>query len=61
MALTGCPVDDPARASSHAGRCSWFSFEAESEWFYNVAWDLALAVLRPDGRSLAILAATDTD
>ncbi len=61
MALTGCPRDDPAPRSSHAGRCSWFLFEGESAWFYNVAWDIGLAVLRPDGRSLAILAATDTD
>jgi hypothetical protein len=29
--------------------------------FYQVAWDLGLAAVRPDGRSLAVLAATDTD
>jgi hypothetical protein len=61
VALTGCQGDDLARASLHAGECSWFSFEGEGAWFYNVAWDFALAVLRPDGKSLAILAATDTD
>ena len=44
-----------------AGRCAWFSFSAKSAWFYEVAWDLGLMALRPDGRALAMLAATDTD
>jgi Family of unknown function (DUF6183) len=44
-----------------AKRCTWVSFVCDSEWFYHVAWDLALLAIRPDGRSLAVLAATDTD
>jgi uncharacterized protein (TIGR02996 family) len=42
-------------------RCMWFSFDAASEWFYQIAWDLGLMVIRQDGMSLAVLAASDTD
>ncbi len=44
-----------------AGACAWSFCIAKSEWFYDVAWDLGLLALRPDGRTLAVLAATDTD
>jgi uncharacterized protein (TIGR02996 family) len=44
-----------------ARRCTWASFDASSEWFFNVAWDVGLLAVRPDGQSLAVLAATDTD
>lgn len=41
---------------------SWLELEVASyPWFDRVAWDLGLCVLRPDERSLAVLAATDTD
>ncbi|MFJ3235955.1 DUF6183 family protein, partial [Streptomyces sp. NPDC086787] len=30
-------------------------------WFHQVAWDLAVAALRPDGQEIAVLAATDID
>jgi hypothetical protein len=41
---------------------SWLELDTASlPWFERVAWDLGLCVLRPDGHSLAILAATDTD
>lgn len=41
---------------------SWLEIDATSfPWFDRVAWDLGLCVLRPDGHSLAVLAATDTD
>ncbi|MEV4065280.1 DUF6183 family protein [Nonomuraea dietziae] len=39
----------------------WFTFSATTKWFEQVAWDIAIAALSPDGRSLAVLAATDTD
>lgn len=42
-------------------QCQWYSFEAKSTWFYAVAWDLGLVSLQSDRRSLAVLAATDTD
>ena len=42
-------------------RCSWASFETDGGWFYQIAWDLGLVALLPDGMSLTVLAATDTD
>jgi hypothetical protein len=44
-----------------AHRCVWVSFTASSDWFSQVAWDFGLLAVRPDGQSLAVLAATDTD
>jgi hypothetical protein len=44
-----------------ASRCLWVSWDAASEWYCQVAWDLGLLAVRPDGMSLAVLAATDTD
>jgi hypothetical protein len=38
----------------------WYSFDAESAWFYHVAWDVGLVAARPDGTHV-VLAATDTD
>ncbi|MGC5325472.1 DUF6183 family protein [Brevibacillus sp. SYSU BS000544] len=40
---------------------SWYYFDAASNWFHGVAWDLGIGVLRNDGTTIAILAATDTD
>jgi hypothetical protein len=47
-------------AASLVRRCLWVAFEAKSEWFTNVV-DLGLVAVRPDGLSLAVLAATDED
>jgi hypothetical protein len=61
-AFVGAEENNPIETVvEQAGRCTWFSFFAKSAWFYDVAWDLGLIALRPDGRTLAILAATDTD
>lgn len=59
-------IGSPAGASfaevvTLAEQCTWFLFDAVSDWFYQVAWDLGVLALRPDGRTLAVLAATDTD
>lgn len=35
--------------------------DGEIRVVYDVAWDIGLPALRPDGRTLAVLAATDTD
>jgi hypothetical protein len=40
---------------------SWYSFDAASAWFEQVAWDLGVAALSPDATAMSILAATDTD
>jgi hypothetical protein len=41
--------------------CNWGWFITSAGWFYEIGPDLGLAVLRADERSLAVLAATDTD
>jgi hypothetical protein len=62
-ALTGSPADAPiTEVAELVRRTSWFRIgTASATWFHNVAWDLALAALRPGGREIAVLAATDTD
>ncbi|MFF2999810.1 DUF6183 family protein [Streptomyces sp. NPDC057950] len=52
------PVVDTARLVEQA---HWFIVDPSSDWFHHVAWDLAVAVLRPGGQGIAVLAATDTD
>jgi hypothetical protein len=44
-----------------AKRCTWISFVSTSPWFYSVVWDLGIVAIWPDRRSIAVLAATDTD
>ncbi|WP_157850877.1 DUF6183 family protein [Streptomyces exfoliatus] len=40
---------------------AWFHFQCDAEWFHNEIHDYGIAALSPDGRRLAVLAATDTD
>ncbi|MFV2009406.1 DUF6183 family protein [Micromonospora sp. LOL_027] len=54
----GAPVGD-VEALAH--RCSWYSFAGSTAWFDRIAWDIGLAVVSPDWRGLAVLAASDTD
>ncbi|MGW4379851.1 DUF6183 family protein [Kitasatospora sp. NPDC004531] len=62
QSLTALADATPATAESRATACRWFTFAAPtSTWFAHIAWDRALAALTPDGRRLAVLAATDTD
>jgi uncharacterized protein (TIGR02996 family) len=51
---------DLATVEEAAARCHWFSY-AGTDWFMDIAWDLGLVAIRPDGLSAAVLAATDTD
>ncbi|MFG3149685.1 DUF6183 family protein [Streptomyces sp. M41(2017)] len=61
-ALAGSPDGSiVAEVEAHALDCLWHSFGADTKWFDQVAWDVGLAVLSPDRRRLAVLAATDTD
>ena len=61
-ALVGADKDaDIHEIASLASKCVWFCIIAKSKWFHNIFWDLGLLALRPDGRTLAVLAATDTD
>jgi hypothetical protein len=61
--LAGAPDRESVEAVASLGeRCLWFSFDASSsEWFCRIAWDVCFIAIRPDGMSLAVLAATDTD
>jgi hypothetical protein len=60
-ALVGAGEAEPVAAVAAVARgCTFWDFSLSTSWFYAVAWDLGLAVLRPDGASLAVLAATDT-
>jgi Family of unknown function (DUF6183) len=58
----GAEPDAPfASVSAAATAARWFRFESDAPWFCRVAWDVGLVVQREDGRSLAVLAATDED
>jgi uncharacterized protein (TIGR02996 family) len=60
--LVGAASSESVEAvAALAERCTWLAFDAESDWFYHVAWDFGLVAIRPDGMSLAVLAAADTD
>jgi hypothetical protein len=41
--------------------CAWWTFDAANDWFKRIAWDLGVLCLRPGGRGIAVLAATDED
>jgi hypothetical protein len=61
-ALVGAGIEDSIeQVEERAERSEWFSFESDSGWFYDVAWDIGLAAISAEGTRLAILAATDTD
>ena len=61
-ALAGAAEDaGPEEVAALAEQCSWYHFDAGSEWYSHVFWDIGLVAVRPDGGSLAVLAATDTD
>jgi hypothetical protein len=50
-------VDIERRVREHR----WFVFDSSTSWFYQVAWDVGIAAVSPDGRTVTVLAATDTD
>jgi hypothetical protein len=50
-----------AEVEGRVQECDWFSFDADTDWFDQVAWDIGLAAIRPGRQRLAVLAATDTD
>ena len=52
---------DFAAIEREARRCRWTFFRAPSPWFDGVVSDYALAAVRPDALSIAVLAATDSD
>ena len=50
-----------AEVERRVQECDWFSFDADTGWFEQVAWDIGLAAVRPGRQRLGVLAATDTD
>ena len=59
-ALAGCAPGAAAEVvSAEALRCEWFDFGG-TNWFSHIV-DLGLICVRPDRRTVALLAATDTD
>ncbi|WP_405619715.1 DUF6183 family protein [Streptomyces sp. NBC_01508] len=61
--LCGAPEGASAEEVETLARLTtWFHFEADAEWFHNdIDSDFGVAALSPDGRRIAVLAATDTD
>ena len=61
--LSGAPAGASAEEVEHRARqCTWFHFEAVTEWFHgDIDSDYGIAALSPDRRRIAVLAATDTD
>ena len=59
--LVGFPGDDFTAVERAADRCAWLFYG--SDWHMRVAepLDVGIAVLRPDRRTVAVLAATDSD
>jgi hypothetical protein len=61
-ALTGAPAGaEVSEIEALADRSTFLTFRSPGPWFFDVAWDIGALVLRPDGRSVAVLAATDND
>ncbi|TDC98060.1 DUF6183 family protein [Actinomadura sp. 7K507] len=60
-ALTGTGDGDIPATEEAAAQCTWLFFT--SDWHFQIVppLDVGIAVLRPDGRTVAILAATDAD
>jgi Family of unknown function (DUF6183) len=44
-----------------ASATRYLIFSARSRWYRQVCWDIGIAALRPGSRTVATLAATDTD
>lgn len=61
--LTGAGSDETADQVAQLARdTTWFRFDSDAAWFHNdIGNDIAIAALSPDGRRIAVLAATDTD
>lgn len=61
-ALVAAPADAAVEAiEALAKKCTFLTFRAPGPWFHDVAWDLGALVLRPDGATVAVLAATDNE
>lgn len=57
-ALCGCGSDDIAFIAQNAENSAWFRFRAHGDWFICY---VGVLCLRADGKTLAVLCATDND
>ena len=54
--------DTPIHAlEEHMAKCIWMTFESDSNWFYQVAWDFGIIAISEDRHTISVLASTDTD
>ena len=61
-ALVAAPPDaTAATVDGLSSKCTFLMFGAAGGWWHDVAWDIGALALRPDGATVAVLAATDTD
>lgn len=61
-ALAGLDSDATYAETEDAARaCAWTGFLADTDWFYRVVTDLGIAAVDPTGRTIAVLAGSDTD
>ncbi|MEZ0114032.1 hypothetical protein ABH920_008066 [Catenulispora sp. EB89] len=61
-ALAGAPEDAGALdVVLWAQRCAWYRFDADAPWYSGIICDIGLVAVRPDGRRMAVLAATDSE
>jgi hypothetical protein len=61
-ALVGAPAAASVDAVDELAVSSTFlTFRAPGPWFHDVAWDFGALVLRSDGRTVGVLAATDNE
>ncbi|MFF4183591.1 DUF6183 family protein [Streptomyces sp. NPDC001691] len=59
--LTGVAEGTPvAEVEALVAAYRWYGFDTDSGWLRHQGWDLAVVALSPNGRRLAVLAATDT-
>lgn len=55
------PSTAPELVAASAAVCTWFTFEADTEWYEGDGWDVGLVCLSSDRTELGVVAATDTD
>lgn len=61
-ALIGAPADASiADINALTAKSTFLTYRAPGPWFHDVAWDFGVIVLRPDGTTVAVLAATDNE
>jgi hypothetical protein len=60
-ALAGVEESDTASIEYTADQCTWLFYTSNWHLKVHTSMDMGLAVLRPDHRTVAILAVTDTD